>query len=219
MRHRLLRVLFVVLVARPVSALWLGVHIRRKCDLPDQGPAIVVANHNSHLDTLVLLSLFPLRRVHQVRPVAAADYFMRNRLLAWLSLKLVGIVPVERKSQGNGEALAHCVEALQHGQILLLFPEGTRGVPEQLQELRSGIATLAERFPAIPVVPVYMQGLGKSMPKGSAIALPLFVDVYVGKGVAWSGDKAAYLTALGQRFFSMQEEHSRRAFHCVTSLE
>lgn len=94
--QRLLRLLFVLLVARPVTLFVLGLNIRNRERLPVRGPAIVAANHNSHLDTLVLLSLFPLRDIHRVRPAAAADYFLSKPWLAWFSRNFIGIVPVTR---------------------------------------------------------------------------------------------------------------------------
>ena len=57
---------------------------------------------------------------------------------------------------------------------------GTRGEPERMQELKSGVAVLASKYPQVPVVPVFMHGLGKSMPKGTFIPVPFFVDVYIG---------------------------------------
>ena len=211
--HRAMRVAFAALVALPVSMLWLGLNVRRRNLLPRKGPAIIAANHNSHLDTLVLLSLFPLRRVHHVRPAAAADYFMRNKLISWVSSRCIGIVPVPRGAKGkSGDPLAGCSEALEQGKILLIFPEGTRGEPETFQTLRTGTARLAERFPAAPVVPVYMQGLGKAMPKGTFVLLPIFVDIYVGQPIRWTGDGESYLQALSSCFNQLQKEHGRNAF-------
>ena len=211
--HRLLRIAFCAVVAKPVSVVWLGLHIRRRSLLPVQGPAIIVANHNSHLDTLVLLSLFPLLRVHQVRPAAAADYFMRNKLLAWVSTRLIGIVPVTRGQINSlADPLAGCIGALEQGEILLIFPEGTRGEPETFKSLRAGVARLAERFAAVPVVPVYMQGLGKAMPKGAMVPLPIFADIYVCQAIRWTGDKDSYLVALSACFHGLRQEHGRNAF-------
>ncbi len=124
--NALLRRLFVVLVAWPVVMVLIGIHVRHRERLPRHGPAIVAANHNSHLDTLTLLSLFPLSIVPRVRPVAAADYFLSNRLLAWISTRLIGIVPIARKVRKT-DPLLGCHEALLRGEILIVFPEGSRG--------------------------------------------------------------------------------------------
>ena len=84
-----LRRLFYCLVLWPVALLVLGLNLRHRERLPVKGPAIVAANHNSHLDTLVLLSLFPLSVIDRIRPVAAAEYFLRNRALAWFSTRIL----------------------------------------------------------------------------------------------------------------------------------
>ena len=73
MLYALCRILFTLCVAYPATYLWLGVSSRGREALPTQGPAVVVANHNSHLDTLVLLTRFPLRLIPQVRIAAAAQ--------------------------------------------------------------------------------------------------------------------------------------------------
>ncbi|MBL8386253.1 MAG: 1-acyl-sn-glycerol-3-phosphate acyltransferase [Burkholderiales bacterium] len=215
--HVLARWLFVVLLAWPVCLVVLGMNVRHRNRLPRDGPAIVTPNHNSHLDTLAMLTLFPLRRIARVRPVAAADYFLKTGLLGWFSLNFVGIIPIARKrGAADADPLAGCSEALARGEILIIFPEGTRGEPERMQELKSGVAVLASRFPDVPVVPVFMHGLGKSMPKGALVPVPFFVDVYVGQAMTWNadagGDRRGFMARLSENMRLLGEKHERPEF-------
>ena len=193
----LLRTLFFLLVVRPLILLALGLNVRHRQRLPADGPAIVVANHNSHLDTLVLFTLFPSRLLKKIRPVAAADYFLRNRLIAWFSLNIIGIIPLERVvSAAAGDIFAGVSRALDEGAIVILYPEGSRGEPEKQQAFKKGIARIAERHGQVPVTPVFLHGLGKALPKGEAVLVPFFCDVFVGEALRWTGDRRSFLAAL-----------------------
>ena len=204
---KLLRILFVLLVAKPIIVFWLGLTVRHRERLPTRGPAIIAGNHNSHLDTVALLSLFPLEEVPNVRPVAAADYFMKPGFMRWFSLNVVGIIPVARGGVAAGiDPLEECYRALDRGEILLIFPEGSRGEPEQMVELKSGISYLAKRFPTVPVIPVFMRGLGKSMGKGTFIPIPFFVDVFVGRPFSWTGEKDSFMDRLRDAFAHLRKK-------------
>jgi 1-acyl-sn-glycerol-3-phosphate acyltransferase len=208
----LLRRLFYCLVLWPVALVVLGLNLRHRERLPVKGPAIIAANHNSHLDTLVLLSLFPFKAIDRVRPVAAADYFLRNRFLAWFSTRVLNILPLEREAAGRGDdVLWDCVDALKRGEILIVFPEGSRGDPEVMARFKGGVARLKERVSAAPVIPVFLHGLGKALPKGEVILVPFFVDIFIGQEVAWTGNRAAFTTALEESVRQLAAEFAAPA--------
>ncbi len=203
----LLRFLFYGVFIRLLVLIVLGLNVRHRERLPDGGPAIIVANHNSHLDTMVLMSLFPLRLLPKLRPVAAVDYFLGSRLFSWFTLKVIGILPIKRTvSRGDDNPLGPCNEALSKGAVLIIFPEGSRGEPERLQSFKGGIARLAASNPTVPVIPVFLHGLGKALPKGEALLVPFFCDIFVGERLVWAGDRRSYLRALDQRMTQLADE-------------
>lgn len=205
--YGLLRHLFFGVLVRLFVLVVLGLNVRHRERLPKKGPCIVVANHNSHLDTLVLMSLLGTRLLRDIRPVAAADYFLRSKLLAWFATRIIGILPIERKpTKENADVLAPLDAALNEGRLLILFPEGSRGQPERLEAFKGGVARLAERHPDVPVTPVFLHGLGKALPKGEGLLVPFFCDVIVGEIIHWPGDRRAFMECLNQAMTAMSAE-------------
>lgn len=196
-----LRYLFFGVLVRFIVLIIMGLNVRQREKLPTKGPAIIVANHNSHLDTLVLISLFQLQYLPIIRPVAAADYFLKNKWLAWFSENIIGIIPIQRqRAMRSTDPLEPCYKALDDGNILIIFPEGTRGEPEQLSAFKKGIAHLAEHYPAVPIIPVFMHGLGKALPRGEFILVPFFCDIFIGDALYWNGDKNKFMENLNVHF-------------------
>lgn len=206
----LLRYLWFICIIRPLVLFGMGVNIRNRAGLCVASPAIVVANHNSHLDTMVLISMFPMSRLRKIHPVAAEDYFLRNKWLAWFAMKIIGIVPLKRhRKSARQDPLAGCTESIERGDILLLFPEGSRGEPERLSTFKNGIAHLAKRYPELPIIPVFMQGLGKALPRGEWVLVPVICDVVVGEPIYCSASRQEFMDHLEERMKALANQVSR----------
>lgn len=205
-------ILFSILV-RPFILFILGLNIRHLDKLPTKGPCVVIANHNSHLDTLVLMSLFKGQSFQKVRPVAAGDYFLKNKYLKFFSTKVMNIIPIERKITKDFRGMFRPVlESLDDGGIIILFPEGSRGEAEQLSKYKSGIYYLMRERPDIPIVPVFTHGLGKALPKGSKVFVPFFVDVFIGDTFKYIDDRKLFMDTLNNRMDRLQEEGRFRSW-------
>jgi 1-acyl-sn-glycerol-3-phosphate acyltransferase len=203
-----LRWLFHFLLVRPLVLLVFGVNLRHAERLPVSGPAIIIANHNNHMDTFVLMSLFPMRQMLSLRAAAADDYFLSNRLLAWVAINMFGIIPVKRADwrRRDGDPLAGCSRALERGEILIIYPEGTRGEAECMTEFKPGFAHLARRHPNVPVFPVFLHGLGKILPKGAIVPVPFICDVFIGSSMCWNGNRQDFTRELQNRISSLARE-------------
>ena len=118
-------------------------------------------------------------------------------LRAWLSTNILGALPLSRTPSTHApDPLAPLDAAIAQGDILIIFPEGSRGIPEQRSALKSGIIHLLKRAPGTPVLPVFMHGLGKALPRGERIPVPFFCDVIVGEPLLWNNDRNKFMTDL-----------------------
>lgn len=198
----LLRRLFFLLVVRPFLRFVVGTNVTGAEHLPAADPFLLVANHNSHLDTPLLLSLFPVGRLHLIHPVAAADYWLSAPLKRFVAETFFNIAPITRGGAARGgggeiaDPLGRLHEILDAGGSLVLFPEGTRGEPEVLGRFHSGAARLAEAHPDVPVVPVYLKNAGRALPRGTFLFVPFVCEVQIGPSVRLSGTVGEMQAAL-----------------------
>lgn len=168
------------------------------------GPAdtqrIYFANHTSHVDTIAIWSALPAELRRRTRAVAARDYWGGGGLKGYIAAKTLHVVLIDRQRQGDADPLAPLGAALDAGDSLILFPEGTRGAGALPGAFKSGLWHLAQRFPAVELVPVYLDNLHRAMPKGVSLPVPFTCTVRFGTPLARAAgeDKPAFLARARQ---------------------
>ncbi len=154
-------------------------------NLPKEGSFVLVANHTSHLDTLAILSAMPLRKLHQVFPAAAKDFFFVSIPRLAIASIVVNALPFDRETHIR-QSLSLCQNLLENpGNVLLLFPEGTRTTTGKMGEFKPGIGLLLANTPC-PVVPCYVDGAYRAWPKGRWLPRPYRVRLTIGQARSYS---------------------------------
>ncbi len=137
--------------------------IRGAEHFPDHGPSIIVANHNSHLDTLLLGSVIPRPVRARFSPLAAGDTFFRNPSQSWLSSRLLNLRPLWREKPGSHNLSRLRASLIEHPSCLLLFPEGTRSRSGTMGHFKPGVGMLVAGT-NIPVIPCHIRGTFEAWP-------------------------------------------------------
>jgi 1-acyl-sn-glycerol-3-phosphate acyltransferase len=201
------QIVVFALIIRPFMALFIGLRVRGREHLVRSAPFVLVANHSSHLDTISLLSLFGLNRLRRVRPVAAADYFERNAFVSIFTKTLFNILPIARKNiNAENNPLRKMREAIEAGDSLIIFPEGTRGSGEQMGNFRSGVAHLIEQMPDLTIIPAYLVNMGRSLPKGEFIPVPFSCEIRIGAPRVIKGSRQEITRELENAVRELAEE-------------
>ncbi|MCL2649903.1 MAG: 1-acyl-sn-glycerol-3-phosphate acyltransferase [Candidatus Azobacteroides sp.] len=163
-----------------------GVKFDKATFLLQEKQFVIVANHNSHIDTMALMASLPSSIIHKVKPVAAADYFGKTKLKAWFSNYFINTLLISRK---GGNAIHAMKKALEDGYSLIIFPEGSRGEPDSEQQMKAGVALLLSLCPGVKYVPAYMYGMGRIMPKGDGLIVPFSSTLVYGKPTLPNSDE------------------------------
>jgi 1-acyl-sn-glycerol-3-phosphate acyltransferase len=168
----------IALIIRGLLRVYLRFEIVGAENLPNEESFVLVANHSSHLDTLCLLAALPLGRLHRAFPVAAEDYFFRSLPRTWFAAVVMNALPFAR--QRVRESLSICAQLLaQPGNVLIIFPEGTRSQTGETQPFKSGIGALLAGSD-VSVLPCHVQGAFHAWPKGQRLPRPGKVRLIIG---------------------------------------
>lgn len=176
--------LFYSLIVRPWLTLIIGVSFQNRKILKEIDQFIIVANHNSHFDSVSIMAALPGNKLKNTRAVAAGDYVGKTFLARTAMSFFFNAILINRKiSRGEPSVLNILDEQLKKGRSLVLFPEGSRGKPGVITDFKKGIAFLLKKNPNVPFVPVYLDGFGRVLPKDKIIIIPLVCKVRFGEPV------------------------------------
>lgn len=194
---RFIQILFFAFIIKPFMLFFIGLRVFGEKQPINKHPFILIANHSSHMDTVSLLNLIPLKSLRKVKPVAAADYFAKNTLIAWLSDTFMNILPIDRaKITKENNPIKLMGDVLKNNQSIIVFPEGTRSLDGEFNQFKTGVARLIIQNPDIPIVPCYLTNMYKAMPKGELLPIPFICDIYIGESFLVQGDDIQEITEL-----------------------
>jgi 1-acyl-sn-glycerol-3-phosphate acyltransferase len=157
---------------------WIG-------SVPSANQRIYFANHSSHMDTLVLWAALPHALRANTRPVAARDYWGTGGIRQQIAQEELNVVMIDRtRDDPEADPLEPLFEALNFGFSLIIFPEGTRQPQPLPGPFKSGLYRLAQAFPQVELIPVYLENLHRSMPKGALLPVPIICTVSFGTSLS-----------------------------------
>ncbi len=203
--RRLSQNLFLLPLTRAFA--WLQIEGREHLDAID-GPVVFAANHQSYMDTAVILAALPPARRHDVATAMAKEFFaahfyperhsLRARLTNGLNYYLVttffNAFPLPQRETGTRQALRYAGELIGTGRSLIIFPEGRRVRCDDPQRFQPGAAMLASRLD-VPIVPVRLRGVNRVWGEGQRMVVPGRVKVRFGPHIRPSGTDVTALAA------------------------
>ena len=147
---------------------------------PEALQRIYFANHQSHLDWVLIWAALPDDLRVRTRPIAARDYWTASKFKHWLTREVFHAVYVNRQRTDDQDPLEPLAEALEQGDSLVIFPEGTRSNKGAPQPFKSGLYHLAEQFPGVQLIPVWIDNVQRVMPKGEVVPVPILCTATFG---------------------------------------
>jgi 1-acyl-sn-glycerol-3-phosphate acyltransferase len=156
---------------------------------PKAEQRIYFANHQSHFDWVLIWAALPRELRAVTRPIAARDYWTSTPFKHWITREIFNAVYVSRQRTDDEDPLEPLLEALRHGDSLVIFPEGTRGNKPEPAAFKAGLYHLAEAFAGVPLIPCWIDNVQRVMPKGEVVPVPILCSVTFGAPLALAPDE------------------------------
>lgn len=174
---------------------------------PKAEQRIYFANHQSHADLVLMWAALPAELRSITRPIAAKDYWTKTPFKKWLTSAVFNAIYVDRIKTSDQDPLEPLIDALENGDSIILFPEGTRGNQDEPQSFKSGLFNLALKFPQVVLVPAWINNVQRVMPKGEVVPVPILCSVTYGAPIALETgeDRAHFLTRARQAVMDLRE--------------
>ena len=161
--------------------IFIGLKYVNEKTLKNKKQFILIANHNSHMDTMAIMSAIPSRYIHKVHPIAARDFLGGSLFKKILMRYLVNATLIKRdRDDPNNDPIDSMDKMLKKSRSLILFPEGSRGIPGVMAKFKKGLGYLIQRNPEINVIPVYLDNVYKTLPRGKNLILPYNCSIKFG---------------------------------------
>ena len=176
---------------------------------PKAEQRIYFANHQSHFDWVLIWAALPRDLRTVTRPIAARDYWTSSPLKHWITREIFNAVYVSRQRTDDEDPLEPLMEALRHGDSLVIFPEGTRGNKVDPAVFKAGLYHLAEAFPEVQLIPAWIDNVQRVMPKGEVVPVPILCSVTFGKPLTLfpGEDKRGFLERARNAVMALRAVH------------
>ena len=174
---------------------------------PKAEQRIYFANHQSHFDWVLIWAALPKDLRSATRPIAARDYWTSSPLKHWITREIFNAVYVSRQRTDDEDPLEPLLEALRHGDSLVIFPEGTRGHAAEPAPFKAGLYHLAQANPQVQLIPTWISNVQRVMPKGEVVPVPLLCSVTFGAPIQLTEaeDKRAFLQRAREAVMALRE--------------
>lgn len=186
-------------------------------------PKSLLRQSRHHGDFVLVWISLPRRWRLSTRPVAGSDYWLTSKLKRFIIQNVFNALLIPRHSDNPQAITEQMKDALNAGDSLIIFPEGTRNTDDNtiLLPFKSGIYHLAKSKPNTEFVPIWIDNISRVLPKGKILPIPLLCEVHIGQPLTLqeNEDKDSFLTRSREALLALRPSENDRSELCQNESE